>query len=276
MSKVKVGLCQMTVTGDKGKNISKAQAMVEDCVKKGVNIVVLPEMFNCPYDNSYFPKFAETYPTGETIKALSNMAKDNGIYLVGGSIPEKDGEGKIYNTSFVFDYNGELIGRHRKMHLFDIDVAGGVTFKESDTLAPGNDVTIFDTKYGKFGLCICYDIRFPELIRIMALEGVRGVFVPAAFNMTTGPAHWEILFRSRALDNQIYMLGTAPARNEEASYTSYGNSIIVDSWGSILERLGDNEGVIITEIDLDKIDKTREQIPTFKHRRTEIYDLKLK
>lgn len=166
---MKIAVCQMKVCDDKDKNIAHALDMIDEASNNGADIVVLPEMFNCPYQNSYFPEFAEEYP-GKTTIALKNSAKKNSIYLVGGSIPELENK-NIYNTSFVFDRDGKLIGKHQKMHLFDINVENGVSFKESDTLSAGNKVTVLDTEFGKIGIAICYDIRFPELSRLMALEG---------------------------------------------------------------------------------------------------------
>ena len=181
--------------------------------------------------------------------------------MIGGSVPERDEEGKIYNTSYVFDRKGELIGKHRKVHLFDIDVPGGQYFKESDVLSPGKEMTVFDTEYGRMGVCICFDIRFPDLFLQMRRAGVRMVFVPAAFNMTTGPAHWQTLFRSRALDQQIFMAGCSPARDETASYIAYGHSIVTDPWGRILRELDEKEGILDIELDLAETDRIRTQIP---------------
>lgn len=263
----------MLVTDDKDQNLSKAEDLINLSTKKGAELVVLPEMFNCPYDNSFFTRFAENSSDGESVSFLSEIAKKQKIYLVGGSIPERDDVGNIYNTSYVFDRDGKIIGRHRKMHLFDIDIKNGVKFKESDTLSSGNETTVFDTDYGKMGVAICYDIRFPELMRIMALKGAQIIIIPAAFNMTTGPAHWELLFRTRALDNQVYMLGCAPARSKCASYKSYGNSIITDPWGKVLDRMEESEGILIKELSLERIDKIREELPLLRHRRTDVYNL---
>ena len=263
----------MLVSENKEQNIIKAEKMINDVAVQGADLVVLPEMFNCPYDNGYFSSYAETYPSGKTIKMMSRVAKEKGIYLIGGSIPEIDGEGNIYNTSFSFDDKGELIGRHRKIHLFDIDVKDGIRFMESDVLSRGEELTIFDTKYGKVGVVICYDIRFPELIRLMVLKGVRVIVVPAAFNMTTGPAHWENLFKVRALDNQVFVIGAAPARDKNASYISYGNSIITNPWGEIVNKLDERENVLVEELQLNKIDEIREQLPLLKHMRNDLYKL---
>ena len=173
----------------------------------------------------------------------------------------------------MFDRNGKCIAKHRKMHLFDIDVKGGQRFKESEVLTPGNDVTVFDTEFGTFGLCICYDIRFPELSRLMTLKGAEAVLVPAAFNMTTGPSHWELLFRSQSLNNQIFAIGTAPARDPLASYQSWGHSIVTDPWGRVVHQMDEKEGIMTTEIDLDYAAEVREQIPVLKQRRTDVYTL---
>ena len=171
----------------------------------------------------------------------------------------------------MFDREGKQIAKHRKVHLFDIDVKNGQQFKESDTLSAGLDVTVFNTEFGKVGLCICYDIRFPELSRLMVDQGAKMIIVPAAFNMTTGPSHWEILFRTRALDNQVYTLGVAPARNSNSGYTSWGHSVAVSPWGEVINQLGEYESNMIIEIDFDYVDKIRRELPMLKHRREDIY-----
>ena len=198
--------------------------------------------------------------------ALSGLAKEFGIYLSAGSVPERTPEGKIRNTAYVFDRQGNQIAKHSKVHLFDIDVKGGQSFKESDTLTPGDHSTVFETEFGIMGLCICFDFRFPELARRMALDGAKAIFVPAAFNMTTGPAHWEVMFRSRAVDNQVFTFGTAPARDKTASYHSWGHSIAVSPWGTILNQMGAEAGIQVTEIRLEEADEIREQLPLLKGR----------
>lgn len=207
---MKVALIQMQVASSPAENLQTARTHLKDAAAGGADIAVLPEMFCCPYETPNFPRFAQK-EGGEIWQALSDMAKENGLYLVAGSVPEDDG-GKTYNTSYVFDPEGKCIAKHRKVHLFDIDVKGGQRFMESETLTAGDSLTTFDTPWGKMGLCICYDIRFPEWMRLMALEGAKAVFIPAAFNMTTGPAHWELSFRARALDNQIYLFGWRPRK----------------------------------------------------------------
>ncbi len=270
----KIGVCQLNVVEDKEKNIIRAEKMIREAAENGSKLVVLPEMFNCPYQNKFFPIYAEEYP-GETTSMLAEIAKELEIYIVGGSIPERDGD-SIYNTAYIFDKKGQLIGRHRKMHLFDIDVEGGIKFKESDTLGAGKEVTVVDTEFCKVGVAICYDMRFPELMRLMALEGAEVIIVPAAFNMTTGPAHWKLTVRARALDNQVYFVAASPARDMKASYHAYGHSSIVNPWGEVISESNEKEDIIYAEIDLDKVKKIRKELPLLKHIRKDIYDLKMK
>lgn len=272
--KFKIGVCQLNVVDSKEANIKRAEKMIREAADKGSQMVVLPEMFNCPYENKSFPLFAEEYP-GKTTAMLSKVARELGIYLVGGSIPERE-DGSIYNTSYIFDKNGDLVGKHRKMHLFDIDVEGGIRFKESDTLGSGKKVTVVDTELCPIGVAICYDMRFPELMRLMALEGAEVIIVPAAFNMTTGPAHWDLTVRTRALDNQVYFVAASPCRNLEASYHAYGHSCIVSPWGEIISEIDEKEGIIYGEVDLDLVKKIRKELPLLQHLRKDIYEIQKK
>ncbi|MCL6558080.1 MAG: carbon-nitrogen hydrolase family protein, partial [Firmicutes bacterium] len=230
----------MRVGSNKEANITKARSMIKEASLRGSKMVILPEMFNCPYNNSAFPKFAESYPDGPTFRMLSGTAREEKIVLVGGSVPEKEGQ-EIFNSCFVFNPKGELIARHQKVHLFDVDLAGGLSFHESKTLGGGKQITVVQSDLCTFGVAICYDIRFPELSRLMALAGAQLLIIPAAFNMTTGPAHWEILLRVRAIDNQVYVAGAAPARDLNSSYVSYGNSAVIDPWGNIIARADERE-----------------------------------
>lgn len=281
MNSIKIALCQMNVVDNKEKNIEKAIQMIKESKEQGADLAVLPEMFNCPYENEKFIEYAEELENSQTLKEMAKIAKEENIHVLAGSIPEleRDDENEtesIYNTAVFFDNNGKQLGKHRKMHLFDIDVKGKIYFKESDTLSAGNDFTIINTDLARIGIGICYDIRFVELSRIMALNGVEVLIFPGAFNLTTGPAHWELLFRSRALDNQVYAIGVAPALDENASYNSYGHSIAVNPWGEVIEELDYSEELKIVEIDLDEIKRIREEIPVLKNRRTDLYEIKKK
>ncbi|MBZ4687901.1 MAG: Nitrilase/cyanide hydratase and apolipoprotein N-acyltransferase [Clostridiales bacterium] len=266
----KLAVIQHKVGFDKKENMERAARGIREGVEKGAQIVVLPEMFNCPYANDYFPEYAESYPRGETYRFLQRQATEHGIYLVGGSVPEKEGE-SLYNTSFVFGPDGSLLGRHRKMHLFDINVPGKIYFKESDTLSPGEKITLIDTEFGKIGVAICYDVRFPEMFRVMALKGVRLVVIPGAFNMTTGPAHWELLLRARAVDNQIYVAAASPSRDTAGVYTAWGHSMIVDPWGEVVVEAGSGEEVLVADIESAQIERVRQRLPVYKHLKQELY-----
>ncbi|MCX8129988.1 MAG: carbon-nitrogen hydrolase family protein [Clostridia bacterium] len=271
----KLAVCQMEVTEDKKENIKKAVCLIKEAAENKAELVVLPEMFNCPYDNKMFPIFAEELDGGETVTALKEAAAQAGVYVAAGSIPESS-ENKIYNTSIIFDKKGSIIAKHRKMHLFDINIPGKIVFKESDILAPGDEVTVVDTELCKLGIAICYDMRFPELFRIMALKGAELVLVPGAFNMVTGPAHWESLIRIRAVDNQVYVAAASPARNINSGYVAYGNSMIAEPWGNIISRTDERESIIYADIDSAHMEKVRNELPLLKNRRTDIYELKEK
>ena len=270
---MKIALLQTPVSSVKEDNLICAGEYIHCAAKAGVDMAVLPEMFCCPYSNDYFAEFAEP-AFGRVWNFLSDEAEKHGIYLVGGSIPESE-DGKIYNTSFVFDRKGEQIARHRKVHLFDIDIVGGQRFFESDTFAAGSDVTLFDTQFGRLGLCICFDLRFPELTRLMALGGAKMIIVPAAFNMTTGPMHWELLFRQRAVDDQLFTAGIAPARDENGVYVSYANSMICSPWGKVLARADKGAEIITATIDFDEVGNTRDQLPLLSARRDDVYRLEM-
>ena len=272
MNEITIALCQMQVVDNKEKNIKKAIEMIEKAVANNADFIVLPEMFNCPYENEKFVEYCENENDSLTLKKISEMAKTNNVYILSGSISEIKNK-NIYNTSYLFDKNGEIIAKHQKMHLFDIDVKDKIYFKESDTLTAGNDITVAETDFGKIGIGICYDIRFPELARLMVNEGAELLFYPGAFNLTTGPAHWELLFRARALDNQVYCIGVAPALDNDANYNSYGHSIITNPWGEVVVEGDYEEELLISKIDLDEIKRIREELPLIKNKRNDIYKL---
>ena len=265
----KLGLCQIKSYLDKNESMAVAEKYIREAAANGAQVVSLPEMWNCPYSNDYFREYAEP-ADGETVQFMSSLAKELGIYLIGGSIPELEND-NVYNTAFVFDQNGNMIGRHRKVHLFDIDVKDGIRFMESDTLTAGEDITVIDTEYGKIGVAICYDIRFPDWHMKMAKAGAKLIVLPAAFNTTTGPAHWDLSIRARAVDNQVYFAANAPARDEKGIFVAYGNSCISDPWGKFIAHADEKECILYGDIDFDHVDSIREQLPLLKHRREELY-----
>jgi predicted amidohydrolase len=278
---VKLALVQLACTADKARNLSHARNKVLEAVRQhNAGIVVLPECFNSPYGTKYFSDYAETLlpspPTeaqSPTFHALSKLAQEAKVYLVGGSIPEFETSTKnLYNTSMTFSPSGKLLATHRKVHLFDIDIPGKIKFKESDVLSPGNQITIIDLpEYGKIAIAICYDVRFPELATIAARKGAFLLLYPGAFNTTTGPAHWELLARSRAVDNELYVGLCSPARDMSADYHAWGHSMVVDPNAEILQQLDENEGVVAVELKSERIQEVRKGIPVYDQRRFDVY-----
>jgi len=269
---LKFALCQISVSSNKIENLSHAREIVDKASQRGARLIVLPEIFNAPYSPQGMAENAEIFP-GPSTELLSELACHNKVILVGGSIPEKDTDGKIYNTSYIFGQQGELIGKHRKIHLFDIDLPDQISFKESQVLSAGESLQIIRHQDFVFAVIICYDIRFPELARLAALEGAKLLIVPAAFNTTTGPAHWDLLMRSRAVDNQLFVMACSPARNTEASYHAWGHSLVVDPWGKVISEGGIGEEIVEGELDFSIVDKVRRELPVLQHRRTDIYEL---
>lgn len=280
--KFKIALCQIAVGDDKAANIATASTAISTAAANSAQVVVLPECWNSPYATTSFPQYAEEIPAAKaqldaakhpSTLALSELAAKHKVFLVGGSIPEKDAAGKVYNTSVTFSPEGELIAKHRKVHLFDIDVPGKITFKESDTLTAGDSVTLFDTPFGKIGVGICYDIRFPELSMLMKKQGAKMLIFPGAFNLTTGPAHWELLQRGRAVDNQLYVAAASPARGPEGGYQAWGHSTVVSPWGEVVATCEHGEAIVYADVDLANVEEMRRNIPTTTQTRADLYEL---
>jgi predicted amidohydrolase len=255
----KIALCQMTVTDDKNENLETAAKMVREAAAAGARVVCLPEIWNAPYDVKRMRSYAETVD-GSTFRFLGDLARALKIYLVGGSIPEIDGAA-MYNTSFVFDPAGACIARHRKVHLFDVNIKNGISHRESDLFGAGDGPTTFDTEFGKIGLAVCFDVRFPEMFRAMAAQGCHLIFLPAAFTLTTGAAHWETLLKSRALDNQLFFAACGPARNPDAIYASWGHTTVATPWGDTAGCADERETIVYAVVDPDYANKIRREIP---------------
>jgi omega-amidase len=270
---LKVALIQFAAGPDKARNLAKVKASVSEAAKSGAKLVVLPECFNSPYAVTAFPKYAEPIPNGETTQFLSQLAKDSSVFLIGGSIPERSQDGKYYNTNVSFNPRGDIIAKHRKVHLFDIDVPGKIRFQESEILTGGDKATVFDLEgYGTVGLAICYDVRFPELAAIAARKGAFAMIYPGAFNTTTGPLHWLLLARARAVDNQVYVLSCSPSRDLTTSYHAYGHSQVISPMGEVVEEAGHDEQIVYATLEPQAIENARNSIPVTVQRRFDVYD----
>lgn len=279
---LRVALIQLKAGSDKTANLNKVGTMIDEAIKTStvgkLDLIVLPECFNSPYAVDQFRKYAETIPDGETTSLLANLSKKHQVFIVGGSIPElaPDEDNKVYNTSLTFSPTGDIIAKHRKVHLFDIDIPNGITFKESITLTGGNKATVFKMgDFGNVGLGICYDIRFPELAQIASRSPHNSfaMIYPGAFNTTTGPLHWHLLARARAVDNEVFTILCSPARDVGGDgYQAYGHSLICDPQGKIIAEAGIDEEIVFAELDEKLLPAARTSIPVHYQRRFDVYD----
>ncbi|XP_057501581.1 omega-amidase, chloroplastic-like [Actinidia eriantha] len=276
LTKFKIALCQLLMTTDKERNIAHARKAIEEAANKGAQLVLLPEIWNSPYSNDSFPVYAEDIDAGgdasPSTAMMSELSRNLQITIVGGSIPERSGD-KLYNTCCVFGTDGKLKAKHRKIHLFDIDIPGQMTFKESLTLTAGESPTIVDTDVGRIGIGICYDIRFQELAMLYAARGAHLLCYPGAFNMVTGPLHWELLQRARAADGQLFVATCSPARDTNAGYVAWGHSTLVGPFGEVIATTEHDEAIIVVEVDYSLIDQRRTFLPFQKQRRGDLYQL---
>lgn len=267
--KLKISMVQLKQGRDIEGNIEKALAFLDKAAQSGADIAVLPEMFLCPYEPLFIKK-AEKLSL-EALDALKNAARKNHMMIVAGSMPVCENEERPFNRSIVINAEGEEIYRHDKMHLFDCSPPGGPAIVESSFTRPGSTLGSFNTKWGKCSVIVCYDIRFTALTHLLGDMGVKMLFIPAAFSTSTGPAHWEMLVRMRAVELQGFVIGVQPAFNSELNYIPYGHSIAAGPFGQVIADAGADETVKTVEIDTDECDKLKEVFPLLKHRRTDLY-----
>ncbi|XP_058059114.1 omega-amidase NIT2-like [Anopheles bellator] len=269
----RIALLQLKVVASKTQNIENAVSKIRTAVADtGARVVALPECFNSQYGTQHFPEYAEEIPTGETSRSLAAVAKELGIYLIGGTIPERcPVNSKLYNTCTIWSPEGTLMATYRKIHLFDINIPGGIQFRESDVLTGGAKLASVNIDGAKIGIGICYDIRFDELARLYRNQGCDMLIYPGAFNMKTGPLHWELLARARANDTQSYVATISPARDPSAGYIAWGHSMVVDPWAKIVSEANDGEEMVVADVNLKIVDEVRSQIPIFSQRRTDLY-----
>ena len=258
---------QMRTGSDRAANLARAEALVREAATRGARLVVLPEVFTWRGPAAGEATVAEPVP-GPTTARLGALAKELGLWLVAGSLHERAaGEPRVFNTSCLFDPRGEILVRYRKIHLFDVDLPGRVAVQESATRAPGAEVVTAPTEVGTLGLSICYDLRFPELYRRLARAGAEVLLVPSAFTFPTGAAHWEVLVRARAIENQCWVVAADQAGTSPQGFADWGDSMIVDPWGRVVARAGDGEAVVTAEIDLDDLARVRRELPALAHAR---------
>jgi predicted amidohydrolase len=269
--RIRIACVQLTSRADKAANIARAEALVERAAASGADLVVLPEKWNGIGEGEQLDALAEPLEGGESVEAMSAWAAQHGIALVGGSITERrDGHDKLSNTSVVFDRDGSIAAIYRKIHLFDVDV-GGHRYRESDAEQPGDEPVLARLAGWPIGLTVCYDVRFPELYRILALEGAELVTVPAHFTLYTGKDHWHVLLRARAIENQLYVAAAAQVGETLPGRPSYGRSLIVDPWGIVLAEAPDEETVISADVDRSRLERVRASLPSLANRQPDAY-----
>jgi predicted amidohydrolase len=266
-----VAVAQMNSRDDKTINVATALALIDRAAAGGARLVALPEVWiylGPPEGNR--PN-AEPIP-GPTIARLAERARRHRIYIHAGSIQELSEDGsRLYNTAVVLDPEGEIVATYRKLHMFDVVLDGVAAYQESATITPGDEIVVVSVDGVRVGLATCYDLRFPELFRILALRGAEVIVVPAAFTMTTGKDHWEILIRARAIENGLFLVAAAQVGQHPPGGWCYGRSMIVDPWGTVLATAPDEETVIRADLDLSRVQKIRRQIPSLANRRADAY-----
>jgi predicted amidohydrolase len=269
--RLRVACVQLNSSGVKGDNLEKAERLVARAAATGADIILLPEKWNALGSADTLRANAESLDGGETVEAMSGWARQHGVTLVGGSITERrEGREKLSNTCLVFDPSGAVVGVYRKIHMFDVEV-GGHVYRESEAEEPGEETLVCEAEGWRVGLTVCYDLRFPELYRILALEGAELLTVPAAFTLYTGKDHWELLLRARAVENQCFVAAANEWGEHEGGKASYGRSMIVDPWGVVLAQAADEDGVIAAELDRAHMERVRRSLPSLANRQPAAY-----
>jgi predicted amidohydrolase len=266
----KIAALQMTSAADVEKNLTQAAVLIAKASQAGAKLIVLPENIALMgKSESDKLQICEKFGSGYLQDFFALQAQQNKVWIVAGTIPLKtENKNKIRAASLVFDSEGNCVARYDKIHLFDAQVQRNIeTYEESRTVEAGNNVTVIDSPVGRLGLAVCYDIRFPELFRMLSLQGAEVIVIPAAFTVKTGTAHWELLMRARAVENICYTVGAAQTGTHENGRKTFGHSMIVNPWGDVIECLAEENGMVIAEINLKKLHEIREDFPVLAHRR---------
>src|SRR6266852_199540 len=262
-----VAAVQMNSGADKARNVDTATRWIRQAAELGAKLVALPEVFNWMGPESERPSAAETLE-GPTLSKMASLARELSVTLLAGSILEKGAPGdRLFNTSALFGPDGARLAVYRKIHLFDVDVGDGATYRESAAVAPGTEVVAVACPVARIGLSVCYDLRFPELYRAMAKDGATLITVPSAFTLMTGKDHWEVLLRARAIENQCYVLAPAQVGRHSEKRVTYGHSMVVDPWGAVIAQASDGEGLALAEVRAEVLSEVRLRIPALSHRR---------
>lgn len=270
-------MIQLDARDDVAANLQQAETLIEQAAERGAQLVALPEVMHLRVGGErvgLYREHAEPIPGGPIAARFAEVAKRLGVHLLLGSIGEtSDDPQRLYNTSVLFGPEGEMLAKYRKAHLFDVRVDASTGDRESDRYLAGDETVVVESALGRLGLSICYDLRFPELYRSLALAGAQVVFVPANFTRKTGEAHWMPLLRARAIENGVFVVAPAQCGAFPGGFEAYGHSAVIDPWGRVLQEMGDHPGVSIVGVDLEEIDRVRAKVPSLDHRRPRVYRL---
>ncbi len=270
MRQYQVALIQMDTRDDKQANLAAAKGFVEQAALRGAKLVVLPETMN--FIGRGYSAQAEPIPGGETCQMFQELAQKHSIWIETGSIPETVEGAKPRNTAMLIDPNGRVVCKYSKMHMFDVDITNGPSYHESAHNTSGREIVLADTELGMLGFAVCYDLRFPEIFRLISMAGAQVILVPTSFTLNTGKDHWEPLMRARAIENGVFMVGPSQI-GQKTGMNAYGKSMVVDPWGNVIARASDRPGVTLVDIDLDLIEEIRGQVPSLSNRREDMYSL---
>ncbi len=265
----KAAVAQINSGSDTEENLVKIGQCIREAAEREADLIIFPE--HAEYLGMDYGDHTSPVP-GEITRFFASCARKNGIYVHCGTMTEENTEGCLYNTSILFSSRGEILGSYRKLHMFDVALEDGPGYRESGEVSPGDDIVLCDTEFGRLGMAVCYDLRFPELFRIMAKQGAGMMVLSANFMEDTGRAHWEPLIRARAIENTCYVAAAGQCGKKDA-FVSYGHSMIVDPWGNILSEAGDGEEILYAVIDTDRIRQVRKQIPSLANTREDVYQL---
>jgi len=257
----------MLATSDKDANLAEAERWIREAAARGAGLVVLPEVFNWRGRASDTLAFAEPIP-GPSSERMASLARELSLYILAGSILEKISQApKVFNTSLLIDPEGRLIARYRKIHLFDVNLDGDFAISESTFRQAGGEAVVASTALCRLGLSVCYDLRFPELYRVLSERGAQVVAVPSVFTVPTGKEHWEPLLRARAIENQVYVIAPDQIGRNPSSMDAYGHSMIVDPWGKIIAQAQMQAGIVCADVDLEYLEAVRQKLPALQHRK---------
>lgn len=271
---IRVAAVQLTATQDRDRNLEHARALMTQAVEQDAQIVALPENFSFMGSDDAKRGAVEDVETGASVRFLRDFARDHSVAIIGGSVPLRvDDPNKVANACLVTSPSGEVLARYDKMHMFDVEVDGTDSYAESSFIQPGSEVVEVDLLGVTMGVTICYDLRFPELYRALAVRGARVIFVPAAFTVPTGKAHWATLLRARAIENTCYIVAIGQTGHHYGDRHTYGHSMVIDPWGEVVVEAGEEPSVVVADIDLNRVRDTRRRIPSLSNVRDDVFKL---